>query len=315
MGEPQVRTVGRNVLAIVMALACVGFVLLARGETSQEASSRLKIAATIFPLYDLVRQVAGPRIEVVLLVPPGASPHTFAVRPGTIQSLTGSAAIFAIGHGLDDWAARLAQDVDIARTIVVDTHIPLHAWAGTVHGQAAPSGHESHPGTADPHYWLAIPNAIRMVQAIAGVLGQLDPAAREGYEQRAAAYQQQLYDVDRDIRRLFAGLPQRDIATFHPAFGYFAAAYDLRIVATFEPSPGQEPTPRQVGAFLQLIKTRHIHVLFVEPQLPRAPLSSLARDLGVSLQELDPVGGVLGRNSYIALMRFNATQIATALHE
>jgi ABC-type Zn uptake system ZnuABC Zn-binding protein ZnuA len=299
----------------MIAMAGFCLVLLARGETSQETSPRLKIAATIFPLYDLVRQVAGPSAEVVLLVPPGASPHTFAVRPGTIRSLTGSAAIFAIGHGLDDWAARLAQDVGVARTIVVDTHIPLHGWTGAAHEHASPTGHESHSGAADPHYWLAIPNAIRMVQAIADALGHLDPATREDYVQRATAYQQQLYDVDRDLRRLLAGLPQRDIATFHPAFGYFAEAYDLRIVATFEPSPGQEPTPRQVRAFLQRIKTHHVHVLFIEPQLPQAPLSGLARDLGISLQELDPVGGVQGRNSYIALLRFNATQIATALHE
>jgi ABC-type Zn uptake system ZnuABC Zn-binding protein ZnuA len=271
--------------------------------TPGTAPSQLKVAATIFPLYDLVRNVAGSVVEVVLLVPPGASPHTFAAKPGTIRALAGSAAIFAIGHGLDDWSTRLARDVGVTRTLVVDHQIPLRSW-----------GPEART-TPDPHYWLAIPNAIRIVQTIARALGDLDPANRDGYVQRAVAYQEQLEAVDQDIRQLFADLPQRNIATFHPAFGYFAEAYKLRVVATFAPSPGQEPTPRHVKQFLHQIKAHRLHVLFVEPQLPRNPLYSLARDLGVTLKQLDPVGGGEGRDSYIAMMRFNAAQIVASFRE
>src|SRR5262245_12050372 len=80
-------------------------------------AATLKVAATIFPLYDLVRQVAGPAVDVVLLVPPGASPHTFTVKPGTVRALTGCVAVFTIGHGLDDWSTRLAQEAGVKRTV------------------------------------------------------------------------------------------------------------------------------------------------------------------------------------------------------
>jgi ABC-type Zn2+ transport system substrate-binding protein/surface adhesin len=56
-------------------------------------------------------------------------------------------------------------------------------------------------------------------------------------------------------------------------------------------------------------------VLFLEPQLSAAPLRGLAQDLGVSLRMLDPLGGGAGRESYIAMMQFNAAQIAAALRE
>jgi ABC-type Zn uptake system ZnuABC Zn-binding protein ZnuA len=279
------------------------------------ATPRLKVAATIFPLYDLVRQIAGPDVEVILLVPPGASPHTFAAKPSTIRTLTGSAAIFAIGHTLDDWVVQLAQEAGVSRTRLVDTHISLRPWDEERHAHASASAQTVPHDAVDPHYWLAIPNAMRMVQTIAATLADLDPAARQRYEQQAAVYQQQLEVVDREIHDLFQGLPRRDIATFHPAFGYFAAAYNLQVVATFEASPGVEPGPRQVEHFLQQIRTHRLHVLFVEPQLPQQPLDSLAHDLGVTLQELDPIGGSQDRQSYIALMRFNAAQIAAALRE
>jgi ABC-type Zn2+ transport system substrate-binding protein/surface adhesin len=108
---------------------------------------------------------------------------------------------------------------------------------------------------------------------------------------------------------------RHDIALFHSAFDYFAAAYGVRIVATFEPIPGQEPGPRHVREFLRRLREHNLRVLFIEPQLNAAPLRSLARDIGVNLQELDPLGGIEGRQSYLALMRFNASQIASALRE
>lgn len=303
-----------RVIILVTLAVWVGLGLL-RGPDISQAAPRLKVAATIFPLYDLVRNVAGPAVEVVLLVSPGASPHAFDPKPATIRALTGSAAIFAIGHGLDDWVIRLAQGVDVAQTLIVDQHVALRAGGHEVHDHDAtprqPEPHES----VDPHYWLAVPNAIRMVQAIAEALGRLDPTGKEGYIQRASAYGEQLRSLDGEIRQLLANLPRREIATFHQAFDYFAEAYGLHIVATFEPSPGQEPTPRHVEAFLRQVRAHQLRVLFVEPQLPQTSLRGLARDLGVVLQELDPLGGSGERQSYMAMMRFNAAQIAAALGE
>ena len=167
----------------------------------------------------------------------------------------------------------------------------------------------------DPHYWLAVPHAIRIVHTIAETLGSLDAATQADYRQRAAAYAEQLQQLDAEIRRLLADLPRRHLVTFHAAFGYFANAYDLHIVATFEPVPGQEPTPRHVEAFLQQVRAYNLRTLFIEPQLPHTALQGLARELGVTLKELDPNGGGPGRDSYIARMRFNAAQIAAALRE
>jgi zinc transport system substrate-binding protein len=279
------------------------------------AASPLKVAATIFPLYDLVRQVAGPAVEVVLLVPPGASPHTFTVKPGTVRALTGCAAVFTIGHGLDDWAARLAQEAGVKRTFVTDAGIPLrrgyheHHGAGHVRSQTAASD------AVDPHYWLSIPNAIQMVQFIAKVLGQLDPVAQADYQQRAAAYQEQLRRADDEIRHLLSDLPRRDIATFHMAFAYFADTYGLNVVAVFEPAPGKEPGPRYVETFQRQVQTHDLHTVFIEPQLSEAALRGLSQDLGITLRKLDPEGGVQGVESYIALMHYNAAQIAAALRE
>jgi ABC-type Zn2+ transport system substrate-binding protein/surface adhesin len=119
--------------------------------------------------------------------------------------------------------------------------------------------------------------------------------------------------ADHTLRQQLGACPRRAFAMFHSAFEYFAAAYNLQVVTTFEPHPGREPTPRHVEHFLQQVRAHHLTVLFIEPQLPPGPLQSLARDLGVTLRELDPLGGSAGRDSYLAMMHFNAAQLAAAL--
>jgi ABC-type Zn uptake system ZnuABC Zn-binding protein ZnuA len=238
-----------------------------------------------------------------------------------MRALTGSTVLFAIGHGLDDWAVRLAQGANVQQTCLVDQQIALRpaTHVHDEHRHAAPPQTAQRPGAGqagmDPHYWLSVANAVHIVRTIAEALGTLDVAAREDYRQRMTAYVEQLHRLDEEIRRLLADLPRRQLATFHAAFDYFADAYGLEVVATFEPAPGQEPSPRHVEAFLKQVRTHNLRTLFVEPQLPHTALQSLAQDLGVTLKELDPNGGSPGRDSYIAMMRFNAAQIAAALQE
>jgi ABC-type Zn uptake system ZnuABC Zn-binding protein ZnuA len=114
------------------------------------------------------------------------------------------------------------------------------------------------------------------------------------------------------VRRLLADLPTRRIATVHDAFGYFADAYGLQVVATFEPYPGREPSPRFVVEFQKTIRATGVREVFTEPQLAVGALQPIAGDLGIKLGVLDPLGGLPGREGYIELLLFDARAVATA---
>ena len=107
------RAGGALVLASLLAVS-----LAVTGSGPEAGDARVKVAATIFPLYDIVRQVAGPVADVVLVLPPGASPHTFEPAPSSVRALDGARALFVIGHGLDDWAVRLARGVRGRATVI-----------------------------------------------------------------------------------------------------------------------------------------------------------------------------------------------------
>jgi ABC-type Zn uptake system ZnuABC Zn-binding protein ZnuA len=262
-----------------------------------------RVAATIFPVYDIVREVAGPDVAVSLILPPGASPHTFEPTPGAMRELAGSRAVFVIGHGLDGWASRMAEGVGIAAVLPVDRGIDLLPAAG----EEARGGE-----SADPHYWLSLANAATIAQTVEADLEKIVPGRTAELRSRLAAYRRRLASADAGIRETLAGLPDRRIATFHDAFRYFARAYGLEVVAVFEPYPGREPSPRYVRNFEDAVRKAKIRTLFAEPQISVEAIRPVARELGVSVSELDAVGGVAGRESLDRLLLWDAGQIAAA---
>jgi ABC-type Zn uptake system ZnuABC Zn-binding protein ZnuA len=277
------------------AAGIVGLLALAVSVISAAAASP-RVAATIFPISDIVRQVAGSAADVVLVLPPGASPHTFEPTPATVRALSGASLLFVVGHGLDDWAARLARGGGVPRLVPVDAGIRL---------RRADDG-------VDPHYWLSAPNGKRIARTVAAELERLAPDRRPAIQRSLAAYLARLDATDAEIRRLLADLPTRRIATVHDAFGYFAGTYGLEIVTTFEPYPGREPGPRFVVEFQRRIRASGVRVVFTEPQLSVGALAPIARDLGVSLGVLDPLGGLPGREGYLELLLFDARAVAAA---
>jgi ABC-type Zn uptake system ZnuABC Zn-binding protein ZnuA len=261
----------------------------------------VKVAATIFPVYDIVRQVAGSVADVVLILPPGASPHTFEPTPASVRALTGARALFVVGHGLDDWAARLARGAGVRRLVRVDAGVALRRAPG-----------EAPHGGVDPHYWLAAANGKAIARVVAAELERLAPDRRVEIRRSLASYLARLDAADAEVRRLLTDLPERRIATVHDAFGYFADAYGLEVAAVFEPYPGLEPGPRFVVEFQRKIRAARVRIVFTEPQLPVDALRPIARDLGVTLGVLDPLGGLPGREGYVELLLFDARAVAAA---
>ncbi len=156
-----------------------------------------RVGATIPPLADIVRQVAGEGVDVVLILPPGASPHTFEPTASVVRRLAGVKTIFAIGHGLDDWAASMGGAAGAGPVTVVDGGIALRRLGG------GPGGASS----ADPHYWLSCANAKQIAATVAARLALLFPDRAADLASRRRAYDRELGAADDEIRALLAPLP------------------------------------------------------------------------------------------------------------
>ncbi len=270
------------------------------------SSNKPKVAATIFPLYDLVRNVAGEHVETVLVLPPGANPHTFEPRPSDVRAATGSDMLFFIGYGLDNWAQTIASSAEIPEVVQADAYV-------MVLSDEYSHDEEGDDEMIDPHYWLSVPNAIGMIRQIAEELSFLYPEYADEFAANAQEYTARLETLDAEIHTQLAPFDALSIATFHNSWAYFAHEYGMEVVATFEEFSGKEPTAGYLANFQETIREYGIQVVFTEPQSSSAPLQPIADDLGVTLAELDDIGGAAGRESYIDLMRYNVNQIRAAL--
>lgn len=335
------------ILTILVSLsACTS-----KQEVSKELNKEGKpsVAATIFPLYDLVRQVAGDRAVAVLVLEPGASPHTYEASPGKIKELADTKAIFAIGAGLDAWASDITTALPATEVIAMDRYAILkpfiqeehdhrtgseHGTETTLNEEGEEHGHnaaEEHGaesvhdeeendhghehGSNDPHYWLDPAQSGALLEGIAKELGRLDPSNSQYYLDNAASYQAEIAARLPAWQEKLSALPSKELAVFHDAWSYFATAFGLGIALSFEPFPGQAPSPTYLAKLHEEAKEHDVRALFVEPQFSAEAVKTIASDLGLKVDVLDPIGGVSGRDTYIDLIDYNVETIYRNLND
>jgi ABC-type Zn uptake system ZnuABC Zn-binding protein ZnuA len=290
--------------------------------------------ATIAPLGDLVRSVAGPGWTVRTVIPPGTSPHVFEPEPSDLRKLVDAKLVFVAGAGYDDWMRRAlaacasgARVHDAAESIGIG---PVQSRAKEAEGgldeehAGEASGHDDHDhgehaGHAhgilgeDPHWWLSPLLAAQSLGPIAEALAAADPAGAEGYRSRARETAASYAALDRELSGKLAPLRGKRFVSAHRAWVYFADRYGLVEAASIEPVPGREPSPRELRALVEEGRRGGLGRLFTEPQFPPAAARVVAREAGLELTLVDPIGGVPGRATYPELMRFNADAFSRGL--
>jgi zinc transport system substrate-binding protein len=264
------------------------------------ASSPILVAVSIEPLADFTRQICGTACDVITLVPPGASPHTYELKPSQVAQLARARLLILIGAGLEYWADDLVNAVANPNLQVIDTSKGIRLIAV---GRAG----------ANPHIWLDVRQAMSQVRAIEAGLIQVDPARAEIYRSRAAGYLKKLAALDEEIARQVKSWKSKEFIAFHPAWVYFARRYGLKQAAVIEQSPGREPSPGELARIVATARRIGARAIFAEPQLPSKAADTVAQETGARVVFLDPLGSSLADRSYIAMMHYNVGQMAKAL--
>ncbi len=286
-----------------IALTLVVLIAVGCGRISEPSQGRMVVAASIAPLYDFSRQVGGSLVEVKLLVPPGASPHTYQLEPAQMKILSHASVLVLNGVGLEYWADKALDAADNPKLIVVRTAegLPIVSKWKDPH----------HPG-GNPHVWLNPQMAIRQVEAIRDAFVKADPAHDKLYAKNAERFIQKLRLLDEDIRRRVKTFRSRSFIAFHPAWIYFAKEYGLDQAAAIEESPGKEPSPEHLRRIIEMARQLRVKAVFAEPQFSPKAAQVIADEIGAKVIILDPIGQPPDY-SYIETMRRNIERMAQGL--
>jgi zinc transport system substrate-binding protein len=296
------------------ALLAVPALLLAAGcgdgapATSSTAKQpgQLSIVTAFYPFAFVAERVAGRHAAVTSLTQPGAEPHDLELTPRQVGSLS-SADLVVYERSFQpavDQAVDQSGAVDVLDTATV---VPLEPL-GTPEG-----GHED--GGLDPHVWLDPGNVARIATAVAQRLVARDPAHAADYEANARWLADELGALDAQFRSGLASCDRSDFITTHAAFGYLARRYGLTQIGITGLTPDVEPSPARVAEVQREAAQHGVTTIFYETLVSPAIAQSVAGDLGLRTDVLDPIEGITdasrGRD-YLAVMRANLTALEKA---
>lgn len=281
--------------------AAMALLLLVAGGLSCSGDSpegdRIGVIVTVLPQAEFAEAVGGGRVEVTVMVPPGADPHTYELTPGQMKKVSRADLYAKVGSGVEfelAWADKLIAMNRDMRVVDCARGIELIAGVG------------DHKGEMDPHIWMSPRNAEIMVKNICIGLSTVDPENRAYYESNCDAYIQKLQALDQEIRRGLSGVQNRTFMVYHPAFGYFAEEYGLTMLPI--EAEGKEPSAADLGRLIAQAKEQGIRVIFAEPQFNPRSARVIADEIGGQVILVDPLA-----RDYLRNMQELASRLIAAM--
>ncbi|MDQ3200958.1 MAG: zinc ABC transporter substrate-binding protein [Pseudomonadota bacterium] len=259
------------------------------------AHAEVKVLTSIKPLQLIAAAVQdGVAIPEVLL-PPGASPHNYALRPSDVRKVQSVDLLYWIGPDMEGFMPRVLNGRTLPSVTVQDLPgLKLRRFAEDSHSHAEEADDHDHnhrPGTLDAHLWLSPVNARVIAAKMAADLSAADPANASRYQNNLKAFDERLDALDLRLKVRLAGIAGKPYFVFHEAFDYFEEAYGLKHAGVFSVAAEVQPGAQHVAAMRTRLQEVGKTCVFSEPPLRPRLAETLVAGLPVKLAELDALGG------------------------
>jgi zinc transport system substrate-binding protein len=291
----------KNLIAIIAAL----FLSIFTSQIS-DASDKLKVAASFYPLAHFAEQVGGDKVEVIKIIPGGADPHEYEPTAKDIVKMQTARVFIFNGAGLEPWAERIEGELKKKGliTLRMSGHFKLHS--------------EEDRSKHDPHIWLDPLFAVKEVELIRDVLVKADPVNGDYYKRRCAVYAEQLLQLHERYNRGLKSCGKSDIVVSHNAFGYLAGRYGFKVHAITGLSPEEEPSPRRMAEIIRLARAKDIRYIFTEILVSPKIAETIANEIGAEILIFNHAGelsdnDIMAGKTYISVMDDNLKNLRLAL--
>lgn len=284
-----------------------------------------QVVASIKPVELLVRAVAPDNATITTLVPPGASPHNYQLKPSQRQDLEGADAIFWIGPDMETFLTRLLSSRDFSgrshalAPAATDDHDGDHQeregeqdddhrdeshdqHGGDSHDEDHHSGHAAEPAAIasdhdghnhgdgeDPHLWLDPMLALDMARAIHRQLSDLPDIDQAALDNNLDHFEKRLLNTEAEIRTRLEVARSISLFTYHDAFSRFAEHYGLQIAGVLTLSPERSPGARHVAEVQHKLRQSEKACLLTEPQFERQWWRSITEGIPLTFSTWDPL--------------------------
>ena len=254
------------ILLIVISLSIGGTV------TAQKPT----IAVTIVPQIEMLRGIAGDKVEIVEMIPAGFSPANYSPSPSEMIAFNKAEIYFSIGVPADRQnILPRAEEIDGLNVVklfeIVDEKYPPRYFD---HGR-------------DPHIWLSPKRSAYMVEIMRDELISLMPEFEKEFAENAQSYLNKLQEVDNKNKELLEPYQGEEILVYHPSFGYFTEHYGLEMLAIEE--HGKDPGPKHIQEIIDKARENNISSVFYQAEIDSKKTRAIAEELNGETIQLNPL--------------------------
>ena len=279
----------RKITSLLTVLLALCIVFTSGCTEKQEEDNKPVVAVSILPQAEFVEKIAGDHVNVLVMVPLGADPHTYEISSGQLRELDKAQMYVKVGSGMDFenvWMDKLIAQNPKMRIVDSSEGISLRTMGAHSH-DVGPTKTNEHTGAKDPHIWTSPVNAKIMVNNIYAGLVQADPDNKDTYTKNRDTYLAELDAVDASIRKSLSGKEGSSFIVYHPAWGYFADEYGLiEISVEIE---GKEPSAKDMQNLIDIAKEKQIKVIFIQPGLSTTSAKAIASEVGAEVIAISPL--------------------------
>jgi zinc transport system substrate-binding protein len=264
------------------------------------ARAEVRVLTSIQPLQLIAAAVQDGVGKPEVLLPPGASPHHYALRPSDVRRVADVDLLYWIGPDMEGFLPRVLNGrskPSVAVQGLAGMHLRHFGEDSHSHEEHADDAdehdHDHRPGSLDAHLWLSTVNARVIAARMSADLAAADPANAARYQSNLKAFEQRLDALDQRLKTRLTGVADKPFFVFHEAFDYFESAYGLKHTGVFSVAAEVQPGAQHVAAMRKRLQEAGKTCVFSEPPLRPRLAETLTAGLPVKLEELDALGGTL----------------------
>ncbi len=240
------------------------------------SKDKIEVIVSVGPQMEFVKAVGGDKVEVTLMVPPGADPHTYEPLPDQLNHVSNAQMYVEVGTPIEfelnymDKLKKMNPNM-----LVVNSSSGVDLIPNTAENE----------NNSDPHVWVSPKNAKIMVENIYQGLVQIDPNNTEYYTTNRNNYTEQLDELDANITKSLEGKENSQIIVYHPAWAYFCKDYHLQQIPI--ESGGKEPTSQEIADVIEFARKNDVKVIFIEPQYSPKSAEVIASEINGKVLIID----------------------------
>lgn len=304
-------------LIFTTTIIILGFLIFSKETEEQAVNNKLKVVATIFPNYEITREIGGNRVELLQLLPPGLEAHSFEPKPSDLIKINEADVFIYTSKEMEPWVIDILNGLNNKKLLVVDLSSKVKMISGTHHEH---KDEESEEEILDPHIWLDFDNYQLMAQQVSEALVIKDPENKNLYTENLNTLNTKITLLNQKYQEILSNCEKNKIIYGgHYAFGYMTAKYQLNYEAAQGFSPDSEPSAKDLKSLIDQIRREGLNYVYYEEMSTPKIAEIISQETGVGLLQLNAAHNVTkeqvqNKISFISIMENNLNNLKLGLN-